>query len=77
MREYDVDTYYKWDPNTDTLFVRFNFGDALLVFKDFKKNVKIKKVKGWWEDKLEAEMTPELEQFTEDVSKEWQDCFGY
>jgi hypothetical protein len=47
------------------------------VFKDFKKNVKIKKVKGWWEDKLEAEMTPELEQFTEDVSKEWQDCFGY
>lgn len=77
MREYDVDTYYKWDPNTDTLLVTFNFGNAKLVFKDFTKNVKIKNVKGWWEDKLEAEMTPELEQFTEDVNKEWQDCFGY
>ena len=77
MREYDVDTYYKWDPNTDTLLVTFNFGNAKLVFKDFTKNVKIKNVKGWWEDKLEAEMTPELEKFTEDVSNEWQDCFGY
>ena len=35
MREYDVDTYYKWDPNTDTLLVTFNFGNAKLVFKDF------------------------------------------
>ena len=77
MREYDVDTYYKWDPNTDTLLITFNFGNAKLVFKDFTKNVKIKNVKGWWEDKLEAEMTPELEKFTEDVSNEWQDCFGY
>lgn len=54
MREYDVDTYYKWDPNTYTLLVTFNFGNAKLVFKDFTKNVKIKNVKGWWEDKLEA-----------------------
>lgn len=77
MREYDVDTYYKWDPNTDTLLVTFNFGNAKLMFKDFTKNVKIKKVKDWWEDKLEAEMTPELEKFTDDVNKEWQDCFGY
>ena len=77
MREYDVDTYYKWDPNTDTLFVTFNFGNAQLKFKDFTKNVKIKNVKGWWEDKLEAEMTPELEKFTDEVNKEWQDCFGY
>ena len=38
MREYDVDTYYKWDPNTDTLLVTFNFGNAKLVFKDFTKN---------------------------------------
>ena len=76
MREYDVDTYYKWYPNTYTLLVTFNFGNAKLVFKDFTKNVKIKNVKGWWEDKLEAEMTPELEKFTEDVSNEWQDCFG-
>ena len=75
MREYDLDTYYKWDPNTDTLLVTFNFGNAKLVFKDFTKNVKIKNVKGWWEDKLEEEMTPELEKFTEDVSNEWQDCF--
>lgn len=80
MEDYDVLTFYKWNYDTDTLTVGFNYGDKKLTFENFVDNVIIEAPAenvGNLKYKAKVKLSPELEKFVDKVDDEWQDCFGY
>lgn len=80
MEEYDVLVFYKWNYDTDTLTVHFNYGQDELKFENFLDNVKVKKMAeadGMLRFGAKVEKSNELENFIDDVTEAWQDCFSY
>lgn len=80
MEDYDVLTFYKWNYDTDTLTVGFNYGDKKLTFENFVDNVIIEAPAenvGNLKYKAKVKLSPELEKFVDKADSEWKNCFGY
>lgn len=69
MHEYDVITYFNWQED-DTLKVSFNYIDDVLELTDFSKHFTIED-----EDYYVVSKDSVLEEFIDNETDAWQECF--